>query len=135
MKINEIYRCKVNKSINMSSLERWYNEVIQKDITKIGISDVLRMFRQNLFIEVAVKRAIEMLKQNPMLGEMYDGELLEKICSEKIMKYLNEYKLDIADIIEKAEKRLIEYNWLIDKEKLEYCNYLKKIKKFVYDNS
>ena len=39
---------------NSTSLEKWFNEVIYKSEIELNISDLLRMIRQNLFIDLAL---------------------------------------------------------------------------------
>lgn len=46
---------------------------------ELEVSDITRMIRQEEFMDMAILKAIEYLKENPFIGEMYDGELLEKI--------------------------------------------------------
>ena len=39
----------------MYPLQKWYNQLIDKNVSEIGVSDVLRMIRQNEFIDINTK--------------------------------------------------------------------------------
>lgn len=54
-------------------MDEWYNNLINKDITELDIIDLPRMIRQNIFIELAIDKSIEVLKLNPLEGDVYDG--------------------------------------------------------------
>lgn len=57
--------------------------------------DVLRMMRQKVFINLAIKKAVEILQKNVFAGELYDGQLLEtlsKLDVEFFELYLEEIK-------------------------------------------
>ena len=43
------------------------------------MEDVLRMIRQKEFTNLAVSKAINFLKEDVFVGELYEGELLEKV--------------------------------------------------------
>lgn len=100
--ISELYNVKeIKLNKNSTSLEIWFNSVIYKNITQITLSDVLRMIRQQLFLEIALEKAIELLKNNPFVGEYYSGELFEhllKINPRLLKKFDREIKKIIINI-------------------------------------
>lgn len=63
----------------MYPLQKWHNQLIDKTINEITITDVLRMIRQKEFLDLAMDKAMEFLQDNVFAGETYEGELLEKI--------------------------------------------------------
>lgn len=131
-KIKDIYKCNPIKKRKLLPLEIWYNKVIEKEYSEIDLDDVLRMFRQEVFIETAVKKSIDYLKRDPVMGEMYDGELLEKLLSEKDKLYLD-YREDLIIITEGAEEKLSNHDWLTEEEKSIFCMCLKRIKEELDD--
>ena len=77
-KIKEIYDCKyIISDEGLYPLQKWYNELIDKSINEINIADVLRMLRQKVFTKLAMLKAIEFLRKNIFVGELYDGELYD----------------------------------------------------------
>lgn len=117
--ISELYNVKeIKLNKNSTSLESWFNSVIYKNITQITLSDVLRMIRQQLFLEIALEKAIELLKNNPFVGEYYSGELFEHLLKinprllkkfdREIKKIIINIKANINEINNEEEKNEIE---------------------------
>lgn len=101
-KIKNKYNCeKIKEDENSSSLVKWYNNVIEKTYNELNVGDVLRMLRQNLFIDMAVKKSLVMLNNDIFIGEYYDGELLEHILKTD-KNYLKDNIDDINLICEKV---------------------------------
>ncbi|MCR5526482.1 MAG: hypothetical protein K6F39_03780 [Lachnospiraceae bacterium] len=76
----------------------------------------------------AVKRAIYFLQKNPIIGELFDGELLEELCAEKTKQYLK-YRKELKVIVRNAKKEIIKYDWLVEEEMDAYCECLENLKK------
>lgn len=101
-KIKNKYNCeKIREDENSSSLVKWYNNVIEKTYSELNVGDVLRMLRQNLFVDMAVKKSLVMLNNDIFIGEYYDGELLEHILKTD-KNYLKDNIDDINLICEKV---------------------------------
>lgn len=133
-KIKEIYACKyIEADEEMYPLQKWYNQLIDKRISEIEISDILRMIRQNEFVDIAVSKSINYLKENPFVGDMYEGELLEKLSGINIDS-LKDYIDEIKDILSKALICNENYEWLDDEERKEFAevisSFLNKIRNF-----
>ncbi|SLK17503.1 MULTISPECIES: contact-dependent growth inhibition system immunity protein [unclassified Paenibacillus] len=73
--IKEIYELYQNIQTEESEypLDQWYNRLIDKTIDEIELEDVSRMLAQNIFMDLGIKKAVEILKDDPIAGEMYDG--------------------------------------------------------------
>lgn len=100
-------------------LQKWYNQLLDKRIDEIDVSDVLRMIRQNEFIDIAIIKAIDYLKDNPFAGDMYEGELLEKL-SEIDTSCLIAYFDEVKSILSRALDESKRHEWLCEEEKEEY---------------
>ena len=119
-KIKEIYNCKcITSSEELFPLQKWYNNLIDKTIDEITIADVLRMIRQKEFIDVAMSKAIEFLKENIFAGEGYDGELLEKLSKTEI-SFLKSCSEDLKLILANALKKNVSHEWSYDGEENEF---------------
>lgn len=60
-------------------LPLWYDKIREKKVGNLSNGDVARLIRQNMYIEYIVPEALERLKDNPFLGELYDGEILKTL--------------------------------------------------------
>lgn len=127
-KIKDIYKCKSIEVVGkMYPLQKWYNQLIDKTVSQIDVSDVLRMFRQKEFIDIAMMKAVEYLKEDPFIGEVYDGELLEKLSGmdiDTLMNYIN----DIKDILSDASEKNDSYEWIDSMERIEFKEVIKQFR-------
>lgn len=125
-RIMDIYKCNYIKTDGeMYPLQKWYNKLLNKRISELEVSDILRMIRQNEFIDIAISKAVDFLKKDPFIGDMYEGELLEKLSSVDIEK-LTEYTNEIKDILANAIIRNRNYEWLSDEERAEFSEVIAK---------
>lgn len=125
--IKEKYRVNEIELNNYStSLEKWFNEVIYKSEIELNISDLLRMIRQNLFIDLALILSIKMLKENPLIGEYYDGELIGHLLKVDKGLLLN-YKEDIKEILFDAQQKVETFKWESNEDKDEVCDNLRTL--------
>lgn len=60
-----------------SPLDRWFYEMVQKNVNMLTITDVSHMLRQEVYLDIAIPLAWKYLLNNPLCGEMYDGQMLE----------------------------------------------------------
>ncbi|MGN0506214.1 MAG: contact-dependent growth inhibition system immunity protein [Lachnospiraceae bacterium] len=119
-KIKEIYNCNyIFSDEELYPLQRWYNKLIDKTINEITIADVLRMMRQKEFLDLAMAKAMEFLRDNVFAGETYEGELLEKI-SEMNTSFLSSYSDKLETILKNALDVKEMHEWSYDGEKEEF---------------
>lgn len=101
-KIKEIYNCmSIASNEELYPLQKWYNQLIEKTIDEITVADVLRMIRQKKFTDLAMSKAINFLREDVFVGELYEGDLLEKV-SEMDSSFLISYADDLKNIINNA---------------------------------
>lgn len=86
MKIRDIYQLAQEQPQADYALDEWYNTLLNKDRTELDITDLCRMIQQNIFIEVAIDKAVEVLNHNPLAGDVYDGQLVEALFSVDMEK-------------------------------------------------
>ena len=126
-KIKEIYDCKyIISDEGLYPLQKWYNELIDKSINEINIADVLRMLRQKVFTKLAMLKAIEFLRKNIFVGELYDGELLQKI-SELDTIFLASYASDLKSILKDYIEKCKLHTWAYEGEEEEFKEIVKSI--------
>lgn len=128
-KIKDIYGCRYIESVEkLYPLQKWYNQLIDKIISEIDISDIPKMIRQNEFLDLAIKRALDFLKVNPLAGYMYEGEILEKLSevdSCNLVPYSNELKNILLYALEECQK----YEWICIEEKEDFEAIIRNITK------
>ena len=61
-------------------LEEWYAGVRDTSIGELGLADLARACRQNIYPEAVVPFAVDALEEDPLAGEMYDGELVRSLA-------------------------------------------------------
>lgn len=119
-KIKEIYNCvAIVSNEELYPLQKWYNQLIEKTIDEITIADVLKMIRQKEFTNLAMSKAIYFLQENVFAGELYEGELLEKL-SEMDSLFLTSYADDLKKIMKNALLKSKIHDWTYDGEEKEF---------------
>lgn len=126
-KIKELYNCKPdNIDIKISPLSKWYNELIEKQISEITVNDVEVMLRQNILLELALEKAIEFLNNDVFIGTKCTGEILvsiSKINTPLLKKHVKELKKIAQNGIDKSKK----WEFIDEEEKQEIQEAINKI--------
>ena len=122
--IKEMYECNyIPEQDLLYPLQKWYNKLLDKTIDELTIADILRIIRQKEFIDIAISKAVEILISNPFAGELYEGELLEKISQlekGKLKKYITLLENINSNALIQNEK----HEWLTEKEKKDYVQLI-----------
>ena len=79
-----------------------------------------------------ILKGVEYLRENPFIGDMYEGELLEKL-SEVETKYLIDYIDEINNILSNALIKNQDYEWIDDNERKEFEELIKKFSDRIRD--
>lgn len=66
-----------------SPLELWFERVIDVPIEKLSVEDLCRAIRQELCIAQLMPRVLDVLTEDPLAGEYYDGELIAALSTIK----------------------------------------------------
>jgi len=128
-KIKEIYFLNQNEMESEYTLDIWYNKLINKTVGEIELVDVTRMLSQNVLINLGIKKAMDILFDDPLAGEMYEGQLLELLYSIDLNKFedLSQLKL----LLQKISAILPNLDWFDEEDQKEYrdllINFVKKI--------
>ena len=105
------------------SLTKWYNDLLDKIPDDISVEDVGLMLRQNVAVELGVNKAIEMIEENPVVGEKYEGEIVSALASlDEIPDGVkNKIRVLIPYIISYADN----YDWELNDFKKEFLQDVK----------
>lgn len=129
--IKEIYALNQNIQTEASEypLDQWYNRLIDKTIDEIELEDVSRMLAQNIFMDLGIKKALEILKDDPLAGEMYDGHLLKILYSIELNQF--EDLSQLASLLQDINRNLSNIEWADEEDQEEYTelltNFMKKL--------
>lgn len=111
------------------ALDKWYARLINKTADEIDLEDVSRMLTQNVFIDLGIKKAMEILSEDPIAGVFYDGQLLELLSAVD----LNEFK-DLSQLkllLQEINNNLSNFDWSSEEDQIEYnellTNFLNRI--------
>lgn len=116
-----------------SPLDKWFYEMVQKNINMLTIGDVSHMLRQEICLDIAIPLAWEQLFHNPLCGEMYDGEMIE-LLTRVFINNPSAKKADLYVAFEKKVKYMYEtYEWDNDCEKEEYEKIISKFRQLFND--
>ena len=125
MKIRDIYQLPQGEVQEHYALDEWYNIIINKDITELDINDWCRMIKQDIFIELAIDKAIGFLKLNPVEGDIYNGQLLEVLFSVDMEK-ITEQKEPLKEVLMDIKENVEMDNFMSDEDYNEYKDLVEK---------
>ncbi|TCS96767.1 contact-dependent growth inhibition system immunity protein [Hazenella coriacea] len=123
--IKDIYKIALEDREPKYALEQWYSRLAEKSVDEIDINDICRMLGQDILVEIAVEKAIEMLKVDPLAGWSYDGQLIELLYSLDDTK-LGKSKKTIEDLLHKINENLDENEFICPQDYEEYMVLLRR---------
>ena len=135
MKLKEIYEYDyIPDEEDTYPLQEWFNAILEKTEDELTIADVCRMLRQRMCSKCAMKRAVDLLREDPFAGEIYEGQLMSTLYGSK-EKYLCLFYADILPILENAEVLSLSHKWANEEEKSEYLKIAEAFKQKIADAS
>jgi len=107
-----------------SPLELWLERIIDVPIEELTVEDLCRAIRQKLCIDQLMPRGLEVLTEEPLAGEYYEGELitaLSTIKAEDLRGQKNTFtqirqlinQLSPSDINDDLRKDILKINQII----------------------
>lgn len=119
-RICDIKSVELEKVKQESSLDKWFYEMVQKREDDLTIKDISHMLRQEIYLDIAISKAWEKIIENPLCGEMYEGQMLELLArvltKEENLKEKELYTAFEKNLIQEYEK----ITWDNDYDKKEY---------------
>ncbi|MGN0595159.1 MAG: contact-dependent growth inhibition system immunity protein [Hominimerdicola sp.] len=101
------------------ALQIWYNDLLKKKEDELTTFDVIRMIRQRKFLDLAVSKALDFLTNDPLVGDCFPGELLEKIVDTDTT-IVKQNKAILQRIIVTCKEKIDDYEWSDNDEKIEF---------------
>jgi len=98
----------INKSNDVSqksSLEEWFERILDMPIEDLEVEDVCRAIRQKICIDQLLPKILTILKEDPLAGEFYDGELISSLSTitENDIKINKETFIEIRGVINELD--------------------------------
>ncbi|MDE7224205.1 MAG: hypothetical protein K2O34_10545 [Acetatifactor sp.] len=120
MKIKDLYGCEYEASEEeLYPLQKWYNQLIDKAPQEVTVGDTARMLRQKLFPELAMTKAIELLRKDLFDGELYEWELLAAIADTE-SHLLAAHAQELKEVLRDASEQIAAHEWMFDGEADEF---------------
>ncbi len=105
-----------------SSLTVWYDKVRTKKLIELIDGDIARFIRQRIFLDYIVCEALDRIKLDPLIGEMFEGEVLINLAEIESDFWENNREVsNIAKtILENIDiKKSESYEFLFEKDIIE----------------
>jgi len=112
---------KTQDADQQSPLEQWFEHVIDIPLEELSVEDVCRAIRQEICIDQLMPRTLEILTEDPLAGEYYDGELISALATVKMINlkdHLDSFqkakalinKIDTSTIDDEIKKDISKLN-------------------------
>lgn len=101
-------------------LERWFYQMVQKNENDLTIKDISHMLRQEVYLDLAIPIAWKRIMDNPLCGELYDGQMIELLTRVFVNNPELKEKENYITFKKKLEQVYNLYEWDDDYEKEEY---------------
>lgn len=126
-KIKDIYHIDDSFSIDNEKYNKWLKSLFNKTKDEITEKDVYTMLLQQELEDLAIEKAIEFIKIDPLSGEMWDGQLLEQLAGISADK-LVAYKEDLQKLIPYIDIQIKEPLWDFEFEREDFISRYMKFK-------
>ncbi|WP_426608444.1 contact-dependent growth inhibition system immunity protein [Pantoea anthophila] len=106
---------------NLSSLDEWFSGVLDISLDELEVGDVARAIRQELFLEEILPIAEVILRQDPLAGEDYDGQLISSIASlnSSEVKTVLPSLRSISSFLNQLDKTIFDNKNITDIKKID----------------
>lgn len=129
-KIKQIYNISADFGLSENKYDIWLEELLNKTEDEVSYKDVYMMFSQNELEELAIKKAIEFIIEDPLAGEMWDGHFLEQLTNVSINK-LKQFSKELKELSSGIENQIDNSLWDFEYEKENYIGILNQFKNMI----
>lgn len=126
-KIKDIYHIDDSFSIDNEKYNKWLKSLLNKTKDEITEKDVYTMLLQQELEELAIEKAFEFIKIDPLTGEMWDGQFLEQLAGISADK-LVAYKEELQKLIPYIDIQIKEPLWDFEFEREDFISRYMKFK-------
>jgi len=110
---------------NRSSLDEWLSGVLDVSLDELKVGDIARAIRQELFLDEILPKAEVILRQAPLAGEDYDGQLISSIASlnSNEAKAVLPSLRSISSFLNQLDKTALDRQNITDIEKIDKLSH------------
>ncbi|EAG6101193.1 hypothetical protein Q8E58_002162 [Listeria monocytogenes] len=126
-KIKDIYHIDDSFSSDNEKYNKWLKSLLNKTKDEITEKDVYTMLLQQELEDLAIEKAIEFIKIDPLTGEMWDGQFLEQLAGISADK-LVAYKEELQKLIPYIDIQIKEPLWDFEFEREDFISRYMKFK-------
>ncbi|TYV55625.1 contact-dependent growth inhibition system immunity protein [Listeria monocytogenes] len=126
-KIKDIYHIDDSFSSDNEKYNKWLKSLLNKTKDEITEKDVYTMLLQQELEDLAIEKAIEFIKIDPLTGEMWDGQFLEQLAGIAADK-LVAYKEELQKLIPYIDIQIKEPLWDFEFEREDFISRYMKFK-------
>jgi len=104
-----------------SSLDEWFSSILDVPLDELDVGDIARAIRQDLFLVHVLPRAESLLREDPLAGDDYDGQLISSIASlshNEAKGVLSSLKR-ISHLLNQIDKVNFDESLLLDIKKID----------------
>lgn len=108
-----------------SSLDEWFSSILDVPLNELDVGDISRAIRQDLFLADILPIAEVILKEEPLAGEDYDGQLISSIASlnSDEIKFALPYLRSISSFLNHVDKTEFDSQTVMDIEKIDKLSH------------
>ncbi|WP_206857217.1 contact-dependent growth inhibition system immunity protein [Candidatus Enterococcus mangumiae] len=129
-KIKDIYHINDDFPIVSKKYDIWLNKLLNKTEDDIDENDVYTMFSQHEVEELAIKKALEFIINDPLAGELWDGQFLEQLANVSIEK-LKKYTKELKELPSHIDQNIDIHLWDFAFERDEFMEKYEQLKKII----
>lgn len=126
--LGEIYNLPHGNVEPKYALEIWYEKFLNKTVAEIDLVDMGRMLRNNILTDLALQKMMKVFIDDPMAGEMYEGEALAFLANEDMARLKQIEGVDAfvkrAKLVEDCYQ---EFDWSVEENKEKFGQNLSKV--------
>ncbi|EIO9132713.1 hypothetical protein ABZZ32_001956 [Listeria monocytogenes] len=126
-KIKDIHHIDDSFSSDNEKYNKWLKSLLNKTKDEITEKDVYTMLLQQELEDLAIEKAIEFIKIDPLTGEMWDGQFLEQLAGIAADK-LVAYKEELQKLIPYIDIQIKEPLWDFEFEREDFISRYMKFK-------
>ena len=109
-----------------TSLTKSFNNILNKEPDELSLEDICILIRQEMFLDISIPKAIEMIKRDPSSGDNYEYCLLYNLAHMK--SPLEKYKVQLKELIKVLEKYLANAKFELESDKKDFIDSLNLLK-------
>ena len=122
--IYTLKRLKLDELERTSPLGKWFYEMVQKSVDELTLKDVLRMLRQEVYLDIAIPFACTKVLEDPFCGELYVGEMIDRLTKVFISNPDEKKGFPYTIFLEEVRQKWEMFEWADDFEQEEYKELL-----------